>query len=265
MKPPATFPGDPMNLQHKEPLISPAQGFNYDDHPMRNYCTLIFLEYYQNQLPHRSQKHRYANQVPRLGLRRIGARARRYALDIIDRHLPPDLALLAYDYVLNCPNTLDLNLQHTHISDAAWRLMLFEDQRVLLECFFVLGTSLKQIATGWVHTPVSVRISYEDIRIWHYFFFNLNLDGKNSSAYPRQMLHIYLRRLQTWFSRPGARSEKPDPRTGYPFSLADIYGQPNAAPLGSYTYQMELLAGTRDVRETLNVYKDIFLKPLNRC
>lgn len=260
---PANYSNDPLGLQHKEPLISPAQGFDYQYHPIRNYCKLIFHEYFQNQLPHRSQKHRYASKVPRLGPHQIGARARRHALDIVDRHLPPDLALLAYDYVLNCPNTLDLNLQRTHISDAAWRLMRFEDQRVLLECFFTLGSSLKQVAAGLVHTPVSVRLSYEDIRIWNYFFFNLNLDRKNPSAYPRQMLHLYLRRLQTWFSRAGARSEKPDPRSGSPYSLADIYGNSKAIPLESYTYQTELLTGTRAVTDTLETYREIFLKPLN--
>jgi len=261
---PANYSNDILGLKHKEPLISPAQGFEYQYHPIRNYCKLIFHEYYQNQLLHRSQKHRYARNIPRLGPRRIGTRARRHALDIIDKYLPPDLALMAYDYILNCPNTLKLNLQRTHISNAAWFLMRFEEQRMLLECFFTLGTSLKQIATGLIHTPISVKLSYEDIRIWHYFFFNLNIDRKNISVYPRQMLHLYLRRLQAWFSRAGAISEKPDPRTGFPYSLTNIYNKSETIPLESYTFQMELLAGTKEVSKTLKVYKDVFLKPLNR-
>jgi len=197
-------------------------------------------------------------------MRRIGSRARAYALDTIDRHLPPDLALLAYDYVLNCPNTLDLDLQRTQISEAAWRLLRYEEQRVLLECFFITDISLKRIAESMVHNTVSVRLSYEDIRIWHYFFFNLNLDLQPRPAFPKQMLHLYLRRLQTWFSRPQARSEKADPRSGYPFSLADIYAQTDPAPLHSYIDQMEMLAGTRAITDTLSAYDDIFLKPLNR-
>jgi len=264
MKSPATFPGDPMNLRQKEPATSPALGFDYAYHPFRNYGKLIYHEYFQDRLPHRSQQHRYHTKVPHLGIRRIGSRARAYALNIIDRHLPPDLALLAYDYVLNCPNTLDLDLQRTQISEAAWRLLRLEEQRVLLECFLITDITMMRIADSKVLNIPSVYLSYEDIRIWHYFFFNVNLDLQPRPAYPKQMLHLYLRRLKTWFSRPQALSEKADPRSGYPFSLADIYAQTDPAPLHSYIYQMELLAGTRAITDTLSTYYDIFLKPLNR-
>ncbi|MCK4791104.1 MAG: hypothetical protein KAV87_45645 [Desulfobacteraceae bacterium] len=262
MNSPTVFP-DPLELRQGKPLVSPSQHFDYHFHPMKNYIHLIYHEYFQQQLPHLSQNHRYRTKVPQLGTKRKGIRDRRYALNIIDNYLPPDMVLLAYDYVLNCPKTLDLNLNRTHISKAVWQLLRFEEQRVLLECFFITNTSLKKIENNLVHTPVSVRLSYEDIRTWYYFFFNLNPDTKGSPAYPRQMLHLYLRRLQAWFSRPNALSERPDPRTGQPFSLADIYATPSAVvPLRSYTYQMEMLAGTQPITDTLSAYKQIFLKPL---
>jgi len=141
-------------------------------------------------------------------------------------------------------------------------LCLYNEQRIAIESFLTMGVSLKTILKELVNSRPSLQLSYEDIRVYAHFFWNLNIDQANVRHYPRQLLNAFLRNLQNRVSNPGVPNPLIDPRYNQIIAIPDIYGHSNVVPLASYQIQMNLLESTQSIMENMDIFREVFLKSI---